>query len=539
MTLTARFVRRSVAAVSMLVLGGLSAPQAVAQAQAPAPGRDFRLALERDTSSLDSMRNWDALTLAITANIYDPLIDFEPDRGFFSRLAERWEQVEPNRWRFWLRRGVTFHDGTPFTADDVVFSTERMRNPKSRGRNVLRNLREVVKVDDFTVDFIASGPDPVLINQFNTMMIMSRAWAERNGAAEPADFARQETNHAVNNANGTGPFIVETWEPGVRLVLRRNPNWWGWGEYRSNVGRAILTPIASPATRVAGLLSGELDMVSPVPVQDAQRLRTSPGTQIVAGHEARAVFLGLDLKRDELLHSSVRGANPLRDIRVRQAMLHAINVDALNRVVFRGFAKPAAMIVPEGVSGFDPSRQRLPFDQARARALLREAGYPDGFRITLDCPAGREIGDRDACEAMGTMLSQVGIRVELLAQPPARWFPKVVGQDTSLFYMSWGNNGWAGGNTLFDLLSCTESRRGGFNMGGYCNAEFDAIVARARAETRPQEHQRLLREAFDVVARELPLLPIYYPPILWGARDFVTVKLRPDGRVFLPHVSLR
>ena len=508
---------------------------------APAQARELRLALERDTSSLDSMRNWDALTLAITTNIYDPLIDFEPDRGFHSRLAESWEQVAPDRWRFRLREGVRFQGGEPLTADDVVFSVERMRHRNSRGANVLRNLASVEAVDARTVDLVARTPDPVLINQLNTLVIMSRGWAERNGATEPSSVGQAETSHAVNHANGTGPFSVVSWEPGIRLVLARNPAWFGWGQWPGNVERVVMTPISSAATRISGLLSGELDMVSPVSMQDAERIRSDASTRLIAGHEARVVYLGMDVAREELLHATVTppGRNPFRDLRVRQAVAHAVNMEGLNRVVFRGFAAPAAMIVPEGVSGFDPSVLRPAFDLNRARALMREAGYPDGFRVTLDCPAGREVGDRDACEALVNLLARINIRVDLLAQPPARWLPKVTGRDTSLYYMSWGNNGWAGGNMLHDLLSCAEARRqGGFNSGGYCNPVLDEAVQSARTEVDPARHLSSLREAFQLVQRDMPVVPLYAPPILWGTRAGITVKLRPDGRVFLPYVVM-
>lgn len=525
--------RRLLLALGVAVLVGIVSARHAARAQ------ELRLALQRDTSSLDSMRNWDALSLAITANIYDTLVDFEPDRGFYARLAERWEQVEPTRWRFHLRRGVTFQGGQPFTADDVVFSVERMRNPKSLGRNVLRNLAAVEKVDDFTVDLVSLTPDPVLINQLNTLMIMSRSWARENNAAEPAGVGPNETNHAVNNANGTGPYAVESWEPGIRLTLRRNPAWWGWAEWRGNVQRAVLTPVASPATRVAGLLSGELDMIVPVPVQDAERLRSGPGTHLVAGHEARVVYLGVDVHRERIASGGAEINNPFRDRRVREAVARAINMDGVNRVVFRGFAAPAAMIVPNGVSGFDPDARRPAFDLNRARALMREAGFGDGFQITLDCPNGREVGDREMCEALVSLLARIGIRVELNAQPPARWAPRVFGRETSFYYMSWGNNGWAGGNTLYDLLSCAEAQRAGsFNSGGYCNPALDVEVAQARQETNPQRHLALLRAAFAIVQSDMPLIPMYEPPILWATRDGITVKLRPDGRVFLPHVSM-
>ncbi|MEJ1937301.1 ABC transporter substrate-binding protein, partial [Nostoc sp. NIES-2111] len=294
-----------------------------------------------------------------------------------------------------------------------------------------------------------------------------------------------------------------------------------------------------PATRVAGLLSGELDMIVPVPVQDAERLRTGPGTNLVAGHEARVVYLGVDVHRERIASGGAEIANPFRDRRVREAIAHTINVEGVNRVVFRGFAAPAAMIIPNGVSGFDPGARRPAFDLVRARALMREAGFGDGFQITLDCPNGREVGDREMCEALVSLLARIGIRVELNAQPPARWAPRVFGRETSFYYMSWGNNGWAGGNTLYDLLSCAEAERpGSFNSGGYCNPALDAEVTQARQETNPQRHLALLRAAFAIVQADMPLIPLYEPPILWATRAGVSVKLRPDGRVFLPHVSV-
>jgi peptide/nickel transport system substrate-binding protein len=500
----------------------------------------IRIAYPSDANSLDMYQNWDRATIGFSMNIYDPLVDYDTDTGFIPRLAVRWEHAEPNRWRFWLREGVQFHDGQPFTAEDVVFSANRMLHPNSKGKGVLRDVIDIVAVDDYTVDFITSKPHPYLINQFNSWMIMSKSWAEENDATAPADFVKGETGYAASHENGTGPFMIESREAGVRTTLVKNPNWWG-NEIEGtnhNLTRVVVEIIESPATRVAALLSGEVDLIVPVSPQDIERIRGTPGLKLLVGTEARAVFLGMDQWRDELLYSSVKGKNPFKDRRVRKAIRHALNIEAINKSVFRGTIKPNNMIIFEGVSGWDAKYKAPEYDPELARELLAEAGYPDGFEVTLDCSNDREIGDAAACEAVSALLARVGIKVSVLAQTTSRWDAKIQKLDTSFYRFSWGANGWASLNTLRDLIQCKESGKFARNMGGYCNPEIDEYIVKASGELDVEKRNSLIDQAWQMVTEDIPYIPLYTNPLLWAARDNVSIKVRPDMRVYFPTIRM-
>ncbi|MGD9941766.1 MAG: ABC transporter substrate-binding protein [Burkholderiaceae bacterium] len=521
--------------VASILLGVLHVPLApVSEA------KEVRLAYKSDATSLDSYQNWDQASLSLSMNFYDPLVDYDTDVGFIPRLATRWEQAEPTRWRFVLRQGVKFHDGRDFTADDVVFSAKRMLDPNSKGRNVLRGVKDVIAVDAHTVDFVTESPNPYLINQFNSWMIMSKGWSEANNAQRPADFSKGEVGYAATRVNGTGPFMLESREAGVRTVAVRNPNWWGNKEYPDHgISRITMQIIGSDPTRVAALLSGELDLVAPVAPQDVERIRAAKGLTLHVGQEARAVFLGMDQWRDELLYSNVKGKNPFKDVRVRRAIAHAIDTDAVNRVVFRGTIKPANAIIFEGVSGWSEKYKRLPVDLKAARALLAEAGYPNGFEVTLDCSNDREVGDAEACQALVSLLARIGIKVHLLAQTTSRWNAKILSLDTSMYRFSWGANGWASLNTLNDLVGCKPAGRFGFNMGGYCNKQIDELAAQARAEPDRNKRYALIEKAWMLVTDDLPYIPLYTNPILWASKDTVSIRVRPDLRIYWPTIRVK
>lgn len=500
----------------------------------------LRIAYPSDANSLDTYQNWDRASLDFSMNIYDPLVDFDTDTGFIPRLAVRWEHSEPNRWRFWLREGVQFHDGRPFTSEDVVFSAQRMLHQNSKGRAVLRNVIDIVAVDKYTVDFITSEPHPYLVNQFNSWMIMSKGWAEENNAVAPADFTRGESGYAATNANGTGPFIIDSREAGVRTTLVKNEAWWG-NEVEStkhNLSRVIVEIIESDATRVAALLSGEVDLIVPVSPQDIERIRKTPSLKLLVGTEARAVFLGMDQWRDELLYSSVKGKNPFKDLRVRKAIAHAINIEAINKSVFRGTIKPNNMIIIEGVSGWSDKYKTPEYDPEIARKLLAEAGYEDGFSVTLDCSNDREIGDAAACEGISALLARVGIKVTVLSQATSRWDSKIQTLDTSFYRFSWGANGWASLNTLRDLIQCKEEGKFARNMGGYCNPAIDEYVTAASREVDAKKRDELIDKAWQMVAEDVPYIPLYANPLLWGAKENVSIRVRPDMRVYWPTVRI-
>jgi peptide/nickel transport system substrate-binding protein len=375
------------AAAAALVLGG--ALPAAAQAQT------VRWSAAADANTLDPHSQNIGSVALLLQQVYDPLISRNADLSIRPALALSWTEVSPTQWRFVLRQGVRFHEGQAFSADDVVFSIERALAPTSNYGIFVDTVERAVKVDDFTVDIFLKLADPILPNKLASIYIMSKPWSEANNATRPQNTRAREEMHTVRNMNGTGAFRLISREQDVRTVMRRNPDWFGWreeGSTNANIQELVFRPIASDATRVAGLLSGEVDFLLDPPLQDLNRLRNAPSIKVLEGPEVRTIFIAMDVFRDELLYSDVRGRNPLKDVRVRRALYHAIDIQAINRTTMRGFSVPTGTFFPPQVNGYAASEDvRLPYDQARARALLAEAGYPNGFGITLDCPNNRYI----------------------------------------------------------------------------------------------------------------------------------------------------
>src|SRR5262244_2327947 len=277
----------------------------VAFASMPASAQTIRYANQGELKSLDPYTLNETTTHAHIGHVYEGLIARDKDLKIIPALAESWETPEPTRWRFHLRHGVKFQNGDPFTADDVLFSADRVR---ANGSNLLSRLDpdvKVVKVDDYTVDFVLTKPNPILTAQWDTWYIMDKKWCEENNAVAPTPAAATTPSYASLHANGTGPFSVESHQPGVKTVFKANPNWWRKAEH--NLKEIIFTPIANEATRVAALLSGEVDLIEPVPLQDVARVNASPNAQVLTGPELRTIFLGMDQVRDELLYSNIKG----------------------------------------------------------------------------------------------------------------------------------------------------------------------------------------------------------------------------------------
>src|ERR1700704_3382498 len=307
---------------------------AVAFAITPASAQTLRYANQGDLKSLDPYTLKETTTIAHHGHVYEGLVTRDKDLKIIPALAESWETPEPTRWRFYLRKGVKFHNGDPLTADDVVFSANRVRAKGSNLQAYIATDTKVVKVDDYTVDFILSSPNPILNALWGTWYIMDKKWAEANNVVEPTPVAATTPSFASLHTNGTGAFTIESHQPGVKTVFKANPNWWRKPEH--NLKEIVFTPIGSDATRVAALLSGEVDIIEPVPVQDISRVDSSPNAQVLKGPELRTIFLGMDQVRDELLYSNVKGKNPFKDVRVREAFYKAVDIELIKTRVMRG-----------------------------------------------------------------------------------------------------------------------------------------------------------------------------------------------------------
>ena len=522
-------VRHALRAVTIL--------SAVAFATMPASGQSLRYANQGDLKSLDPYTLNESTTHAHLGHVYEGLIARDKDLKIIPGLAESWETPEPTRWRFHLRKGVKFHNGDPFTADDVVFSADRVRATGSNLQTRIAKDAKVVKVDDHTVDFILTSPNPILHSQWDTWYIMDKKWAEANNAAAPTPQAATTPSFASLNANGTGPFTIESHQPGVKTVFKANPNWWRKPEH--NLKEIVFTPISSDATRVAALLSGEVDVIEPVPLQDIARVDSSPNAQVLKGPEIRTIFLSMDQVRDELLYSSVKGKNPFKDVRVREAFFKAIDVELIKTRVMRGLSTPSALMIAPQLFKLSGDFTRPKLDPDGAKKLLADAGYPDGFEVTMDCPNDRYVNDAAICQAVVGMLARIGIKVNLLAQPKQQYFAKVLkagGYQTSFYLLGWTPGTSDAHNVLYDIMGCRDDpkvARGEANLGGYCNKKLDELADKILVEPDTAKRDQMIKQAFEIQQKDYGYIPLHQQALAWGVSKKVKLTQRADNQVLL------
>jgi peptide/nickel transport system substrate-binding protein len=489
----------------------------------------LRVADQGDALSMDPHSLNESLQLSFTSNIYEPLVDRDKNLGLVPGLATKWTQVNPTTWRFELRKGVQFHDGTPFTADDVVFSLGRAAAEGSDMRSYTNTIAEVKRIDDHTVDIITKTPFPILPDVIAGVFIMSKKWCEENNAQRPVDKRKGVENAASFRANGTGPFRLRSRDPGVRTVLVRNLNY--WTKIEGNVEEVVFTPIGSDATRVAALISGEVDMMQPVPVQDVARLQRDPNINVLQGPELRTIFLGMDQKRDELLFSNIKGKNPFKDKRVRQAFHQAIDIEAIKSRIMRGAATPTNLMVAPGIKGFDESlNKRLPYDVEAAKKLMADAGYGSGFEIKMNCPNDRYVNDSEICQAVAGMLARINVKVNLEAETKGTYFPKILSRNTSFYMLGWTPATYDSHNALNALMaSPAEGGQGQFNLGSYSNPKLDELTRQVAEETDEAKRNALISQAFKVHADDIGHLPLHQQALAWATRKNATVVQLPDN----------
>jgi peptide/nickel transport system substrate-binding protein len=496
----------------------------------PLHAQTLRWASQGDAQTMDPHSQNEELTNAINGQVYETLVTRDKQLQLVPALATEWAQLQPTLWRMKLRAGVRFHDGAPFSADDVVFSVLRAQHAASPFRAYALAMGNPRKVDELTVEFMLPQFNPIFLQHATLVSIMNKAWTERHNAAAPQDFKNREDKHTGVHANGTGPFVLVSRQPDARTVFRRNPHW--WGRMEGNLQEVVFTPVKSDATRTAALVSGELDFVLDPAPQDLPRLRATPGVKVVDGLENRAIFIGMDQARDELLYSNVKGRNPFKDVRVRRALYHAVDIEAIRSRLMRGQAVPTGSITPSPLGSFnDPEiEKRLPYDAARARALLAEAGYPQGFEVQLDCPNNRYINDEEICVALAGMWAQVGVKVKVLAQPRAIYFPKAEKLDVSMYLLGWGGSITDAETTLTPVMrSRGEGGVGHFNRGNYRNARLDELAAASSREPDPARREQLIKGALREHNEQVHHIPLHRQVISWAMRANVNAVHRADN----------
>ncbi len=490
----------------------------------------LRWAAQSDVLTLDPHSQSHTTTSAILQHAYEGLVRYDKDFQIEPALAASWTMASPTEWRFILRKGVKFHDGAPFTAEDVVFSFERLKEANTSMTQHVNGIKEIRKTDDFTVDLVLERPLPTLLRNLVDFRIVSKAWATKHKTEKAQDLKSKEETYASRNANGTGSYIIKSWAPEQRLLMERNPNW--WDRIPGNVDEVIYTPIRQDATRIAALLSGEVDLVTDPPTQDVARLRQNEALKILDGPEIRTMFVGLDQHSEELKYSSVRGRNPFKDIRVRKALNLAIDAEAIRRNTMRGLSIPAAIIVAPGVNGWSREiDKREQVDLKEARSLLAEAGFPEGFEFTLDCPNNRYVNDEEICQALAGMWSRIGIKVRVNAMPFSNLIPRLEKFDSSAYLLGWGA-------TTYDALSSLQSlvrtrangADGSYNMGRISDEKIDALIDGAKSETDPGKRDAMLKEALHLTARNYYYIPIHHQMRPWAMKKNVSMVHKSDDR---------
>jgi peptide/nickel transport system substrate-binding protein len=503
----------------------------------------FKMANQGDVVSMDPYSLNESFQLSFLANIYDALVLYTKQTGVAPGLATEWKQVNPTTWRFTLRKGVTFHDGTPFNADDVVFSFARGAAESSDVKSQIASIAEVKKIDDFTIDLVTKSPFPILPETLRTFYMMSKKWCEANGAAQPVDVRKGKENAATLRTNGTGPFMTKSRAPGVKTEIVANPKY--WEKVEGDVTEVIFTPIANDATRVAALISGEIDMMDPVPLQDIARVNANPNLKVMTGPELRTIFLGMDQKRDELLYSSVKGKNPFKDKRVRQAFYQAIDIEAIKTKTMRGAATPTALMVAPGAKGYpgEALNKRLPYDVEGAKKLMAEAGYPAGFEIGMNCPNDRYVNDEEICQAVAAMLARINVKVNLTAESKATYFPKILSRNTSFYLLGWTPSTTDSHDPLNAIMATPpadgKGGQGQFNLGWYSNPKLDELTLKIQSEIDQAKRNQMIAEAYKIHADDIGHLPLHQQALSWGMKKNINMVQLPVNYFYLKWTTIK
>ena len=516
--------------VGRRILGGVAA-LAMATALPFADAKTFRWASQGDILTMDPHSQNEGLNNSASDHIYEPLINRGKTMAIEPCLAISWTQINPTTMRFKLRDKVIFHNDAIFTADDVVFSITRALEKTSDFSAYMQGIKSAKKIDSLTVDIVSDGPNPTLLDQLTEVRMMNKAWALKNNAQKPQDFKNKEETYTARNTNGTGPFILKAREPDVKTVFVVNPKWWGKRDSES-IDEVIYTPIKNNATRISALLSGEIDFVLDPPVQDVPKLKENKAIKIMEGNENRTLFLNFDQGRDELLYGS-KGKNPFKDIRVRQAMLQAIDINAIYVSVMRKLSLPTMSLIAPQVRGYTKDvENRPPVDIVRARKLMADAGFGNGFDVTLDCTDNRYINDQAICVAIAGMLAKIDIRVKVNAMPRALYFPKLQNTDTSMYLLGWGVPTF---DSLYTLQSIVRTKgQGGdgtWNFSGYSNPKIDAIIDALKTEVDLKKRAELTKAALLLEQADVGHIPLHHQVIPWAMRSNITVVHRADNRM--------
>lgn len=502
----------------------------------PAWAQDLTIGRASEQSSIDPQFSRTGNNQMTSTMFFDRLVSFDENLQISPGLAESWENEDENTWILHLRPGVTFHDGSAFTAQDVIYSLERadeVPNSPAPYTDMVSSLDKMEALDDLTVKITTNVPNPALMEDVGRVFIVSKAATEGKSSE---DFSAPET------AVGTGPYVLGEWKPGETLTLTANENYWGEKPEFKDVE---IRYISNDAARMAALLSGAVDVIDAVPPQDVQRLEDTDGVHGFSTPSGRVIYLGLSMRSDQApgvtdLNGKPLEENPFKDARVRKAISLMIDRQLIVDRILGGSGVPAGQLVPEALGGYNPDVPADTADVEKARQLLTEAGYPDGFGITIYSSNDRFPGDADLAQALGQMLSRGGLKVNGVEALPYSVYSKdATAGKYGAFVFSLGSSTPTSGPNLQSLLHSydEEAGKGAFNRVRFSSPEFDAALDEALQEFDTEARLAKLRDATALVFEEQPVVPLYWQKVHWGLKDGLAINAGLSEQTLPQNVS--
>lgn len=500
------------------LLGALCAVAAVTPAVARADGVTLRVAYDTLPVSLDIHEQLSIGMLQLSHLTFDPLVRWDHRLAFEPRLATSWERLDDTTMRMHLRRGVKFHSGNSFTARDVAWTVRRLkRSPDFKA--IFDPIASVEVIDDDTIDLHTRRPFPLLLNLATYIFPMdSRFYTGRSGdGLDKAEIVKYGYSFASRHLSGTGPFKVTQLQPGSRIELERFDDYWDT-QSPGNVDHITLTSIGENATRVAALLSGDVDFISPVPANALARVRGAKGVKLVTMPGTRITMLQLNQQR----------VPAFRDPRVRQALAYAVDQDAIASRLLKGFATPAAQMSPDGYAGHNADLTPR-HDIEKARRLMREAGYAKGFEVTMMAPNNRYVNDAQTAQvalAVSAMLAKINIEVDFKTLPKNQYWTEYDARAADIMMMGWYSDTGDSANFFEYLTFCPDSATGAgrYNASEYCNPEVDSLVELANGEIDPARRSKMLQRAEALIYDDAPFIPLYWQNLAWASANRVDIE---------------
>ncbi len=494
---------------------------------------ELRIGLAADVTSMDPHFLNLQPNVNISWHVFDALTHVDEDTRLIPGLAVSWRAVDATTWEFRLRKGVRFHDGAEFTAEDVVFSIERtLKVPNGQFRTFTQRIVEKTIVDAHTLRLKTAAPYAMVPYDLDSVFIVSKKAAER-AAAEDFDSGRAMV--------GTGPFRFSRFARGDRVELARNDAYWGGRAAWDKVTFRIVP--ADPA-RLAGLLSGELDAIEQVPTADLPRIRRDSAFRTEQKVSWRTIFFLPDQYRDRAPGlTDKRGKplerNPFRDLRVRQALSKAINREAIAVRLMDGAALPASNLVSPPVFGYAPDLKPEPYDPEGARKLLATAGFADGFAMKLAAPNNRYVNDDQIAQAVAAMFARVGIRAQVDAMPINSYLTKARKGDFAFAMLGWGS--FSGDLALRSLVATANPEKGfgAFNWSRYSNPRVDELIERGFSSIDEKKREGLAREAMRLAMRDYAAIPLHHQLATWAMKSSLAYAPRTDEFTFAHHFRPR